>query len=230
MIVSAQSVSYTRLAHSLGAMRMRFRLLLSLVSMSILLPTLAQTPPPILQITVERVKPGAEADYGRIEERLKDVCIKMSCPNAYLALESVEGPKEVWWLVMYGSEDDVERVAAEYAANEQLLKEMSALNALKKNITYAPISHMTTRQGAPWPWRIGAELFAVIAPVEDFSHPGVFESKDGARFAIVSAATRAAADAEAAALGTAARVFATRPEWSKPDDAWVDANPQLWSQ
>jgi hypothetical protein len=211
------------------------------IAMTTLSPAAAQSPPPILQITIERIRPGGEAEYGRIEERLKDVCVRMGCPNAYLALETVSTPKEVWWLVMYESHADVERVAAAYAANEPLLKEMTALNALKKDIVDPPIGHMTARCGNESPqWQVGGEPFAVIATGADAAGAdagradaagsAVFESDSGARFSIVSAATRAAADAAAARLGARARVFATRPEWSKPDEAWVARNPRLWSR
>ena len=182
-----------------------------------LLPVAAQAPPPILQITIERIRPGGEVEYGRIEERLKDVCVRMGCPNAYLALEALSTPKEVWWLVMYESQADVERVAAAYAANEPLLKEMTALNALKKDIVDAPIGHMTVRCGGAAPgWQVGGEPFAVIATGADAVGDAVFASASGARSGMVSAATRSDADAAAARLGGSARVFATRPEWSKP--------------
>jgi hypothetical protein len=186
--------------------------------------------PSILQITLERIEPGRESEYGRIEEQLKQTCVRMGCPNAYLALESVSAPKEVWWLVMYESQADVERVAAAYAANEPLLKEMAALAALKKGLAAAPIEHMTKRLGAAAAWRVGAEPFAVIATAVEAPGVAAFESADGARFAIVAAATRADADSVAARLGAGAGVFAVRPEWSKPDEAWAAANPRLWQR
>jgi hypothetical protein len=199
-------------------------------------PGAAQAPPPILQITIERITPGGEAEYGRIEERLKDVCVRMGCPNPYLALETVSTPKEVWWLVMYESHADVERVAAAYAANEPLLKEMMALNALKKDLVDPPIGHMTARRGGESAaWQVGGAPFAVIATGADTARADmagsvVFESDSGACFSIASAATRAAADAAAARFGTRARVFTARPEWSKPDEAWVAWNPRLWGR
>ena len=194
--------------------------------MTTLSPALAQ--PPILQITIERIKPGAEAEYGRIEERLKETCVRMGCPNAYLALESAATPKEVWWLVMYESQADAERVAAAYAANEPLRKEMAALGAVKENIADAPIAHMTERRGAATSWAVGAEPFALIAMGPGTAGAATFESKNGERFAIASAETRADAEAAAARLG--ARVFVMRPEWSKPDASWVAANPRLWAR
>lgn len=202
------------------------RTALLLFAMAALSPVLAQ--PPILQITIERINPGGEAEYGRIEERLKETCVRMGCPNAYLALESAAAPKEVWWLVTYEAQADVDRVAAAYAANEPLLTAMTALNMLKKDTTTAPIGYMTRRGGSPSSWRVGAEPFVVIATGADAVGAAVFESDGGVRFVIAAAASRSDADAVAARLGATARVFATRPEWSKPDEAWVTANPRLW--
>jgi hypothetical protein len=208
---------------------MKTRLLL--LAMLTPLSAAAQAPPPILQITIESIRPGGEVEYGRVEERLKEVCVRLNCPNAYLALESVSPPKEVWWFVMYESQAQVKGVAAAYAANEPLLKEMAALNAFKKDIVDPPIGHMAMhREGESPAWQIGSDPFVVIATSADVVGSAVFESASGARFAIVSASTRAAADAAAMRLGADARVFAVRPEWSKPDKAWVARNPQLWGR
>src|SRR5690606_28315617 len=49
-----------------------------------------------------------EARYGALEECMAEACGRLGCPNAYLALESVDGPKEVWWIVDYA--DDADRV------------------------------------------------------------------------------------------------------------------------
>lgn len=204
------------------------RTTLLLIAMTTLHTAFAQ--PPILQITIERIEPGGEAEYARVEELLKETCVRLHCPNAYLALESVGAPKEIWWLVTYDSQGDVERVAAEYAANEPLLNEMAALTALKKDIAAAQASLMTRRQGDAAAWGIGAEPFAVIATGVSASGVPVFESEDGALFAIAGAASRTDAEASAARLGPSARIFTIRPEWSKPEASWVDANPRFWNR
>jgi hypothetical protein len=200
-----------------------------LAAMTALMPAFAQAPP-ILQITIERVKAGAERDYDGIERALKEVCVRLECPNAYLALESVATPKEVWWLVAYASSSDVERVGAAYAANEQLLREMMALNTRKAGLTEPPIAHVTTYRDGSSSWRMGGERFAVVSSGPDGGAGAVFEAPAGVRFAIAFVAARADADALVRKLGGGARVFATRPEWSKPDDAWIAANPRLWGR
>jgi hypothetical protein len=193
----------------------------------------AQEPPPILQITIERIKPGGEAEYGVIEERLAEVCARLGCPNAYLAQLSVDEPKEVWWFVMYPSQADIDRVAQAYEQNQPLLKAMRELAALKKDITDEPIAYFTSYRadlsGDPT-WRVGSEAFTVIATAPDLSRGAVFEAPDGTRFEIVTETKHADASSAAARLGPTARVFEVRPTWSKPDDAWKAANPELWGR
>jgi hypothetical protein len=191
----------------------------------------AQEPPPILQITIERIKPGALGEYGAIEERLAEVCDRLACPNSYLALLSADEPKEVWWLVMYPSQAEVDRVARAYEQNQPLLSAMRELAALKKDITEEPIAYFTsyrTDLSDESPWRIGSDAITVIATGTDLAVGATFEAADGKRFAISSAATTASASVAAEGLGSTARIFEVRPSWSKPDDAWVARNSELW--
>lgn len=187
--------------------------------------------PPILQITIERVAAGRESEYGRIEERLREACLRLGCPNNYLALEWVGEPTEVWWFVPYSSQADVDRVAQAYARNESLTTALRELGALKKEIAETTGTWMTNQRtnfGADVPWRVGATPFAVVG-TSPASGPGpVFEAPDGARFMAIAAATLAEANAVAGRSGPSARVFAVRPEWSNPDSAWIAANPELW--
>jgi hypothetical protein len=195
------------------------------------LPVFAQQPPAILQLTIERLEPGGESKYGDIERRLLELCTRLGCPNAYLALEALAEPKEVWWFVMYQSAADIERVANAYAANQPLLDGLRELQALKQGISAVTLERTTKLHaglGDAAPWRVGSEPFAVIATSTNARRGAVFAAPDGMRFWIVSAPTRGAAEAAAAELGGSARVFEARPEWSKPETAWIAANPELW--
>jgi predicted methyltransferase len=190
--------------------------------------------PAALHITTERITPGREAEYGAIEEHLADACARLGCPNDYLALESEGSPKEVWWLVPYAQEADVDRVAAAYAANEPLLAELRAGTAAKKGTADEPASVLATIRpelGAPLPWRVGMDELVVIAEALAATAPAsVFEAQDGRRFALTTAASRAEAHAIAARFGGRARVMSVRPSWSRPAAQWVAANPTLWSR
>jgi hypothetical protein len=192
-------------------------------------PTLAEDAPPIVQITIERIEPGKESEYDAIEEELANVCARLGCPNSYLALLSVDAPKEVWWFVSYSSDAEVARVAAAYASNQPLLDALRVGAAKKSGIAAAPSEHMTKHRpdlsdGSPW--RIGTTRFAAIAPTVGTG--AVFESADETRFTIAAASTRAAAAKAAARLGPSARVFEVRPTWSRPAREWTAANAELW--
>ncbi|HZF29403.1 MAG TPA: hypothetical protein VE907_09815 [Gammaproteobacteria bacterium] len=212
----------------------------------------ADRTPSILQIVIEHIEPGREADYSAIEERLAEICVRLSAPNSYLALESVDAPTRVVWLNMYASQEDVDRVARAYARNEPLLAELGAAAAQKKGVAATDADLMMARKpsvAGDAPWRVGAAPFAAIAmdgvsaaiagrelrPIaETLNVPAVpaavFETEDGRRFVIGWASTREQANAVASKLGPSARVFAVHPSWSKPADEWVAANPELWAR
>jgi hypothetical protein len=195
----------------------------------------AQPPPPILQIVQERLNPGVEQTYGKIEEQLARLCARMKCPNRYLALASETLPREVWWLNMYDSQADVDRVAQGYASRPDLTEAMNELAQGKKGLTSEPIDLMTTLQtdlSDASPWRIGELRFAVILEMRTPAKSSgvVFQAPDGRAFVFGAASNRAKADQLTSALGREARVFEVQPQWSFPHDAWVERNPELWKR
>jgi hypothetical protein len=97
-----------------------------------------------------------------------------------------------------------------------------------------PLVNLMTRQRRDLsdasPWLVGILPFAVIADGDAAAGHGgtVFELPDESRLAFISAANSEDAIAIAAALGTGAKPYAVRAEWSKPAAAWIIANPALW--
>ena len=175
----------------------------------------------------------AEIKYGKIEEELARLCTRMDSPNRYLALASVNLPREVWWLNMYASQADVDRVTEGYARNTALSAAMRQLAQGKQGLTTDPIDIMTTFRpdlSDSSPWRIGELPYAVImeTPVPSKAAGAVFQSPQGGAFVFAAARSRKEADRLAAALGRDARVLMVRPEWSRPYDNWVSLNPRLW--
>jgi hypothetical protein len=143
--------------------------------------------------------------------------------------------------VMYESQAEVDRVAAAYANDAAMLRELETLSAQKRAFTNEPVSRLAALRpelGDAAAWRIGELPFAVIAAHDGAAaHDGtapragaVYDAPDGTRFAVAAAATRAEADMAAAALGTGARVLRVRPAWSKPADTWRAANSALWAE
>jgi len=94
------------------------------VAIGILLavPLMAQErPSQILQIYRDSLKGGSEATYKAIEEDAARICADLKCPHPHLAIESLTGPKEVWWLNAFASEAEKQRVVSDYANNRPLM-------------------------------------------------------------------------------------------------------------
>ena len=192
-----------------------------------------QSPPPLLQIVTERLRPGAEDAYAAIEEQLLHACRTLNAPNRYLALVSVDQPTEVWWLNMYDSYAEVDRIAAAYASNTTLMTALQELSAKKSGLTEPPVDRMTCLRSdlsGRETWQIGELQFAVVREVlTPAATPGaVFQWPDGRACSLIAAPDLESAKQQATRLGDGARIFEVEPSWSLPHDAWVRRNPKLW--
>jgi dienelactone hydrolase len=198
-----------------------------------------EAPPALVQLLQERLKPGVETEYSRMEEAVAGVCARMKCPNPYLALESVAGPREVWWLNAYASEADRARVGSEYERETERLAAMRAAARGKEALVQTSASFVATHRpdsGPPCAWRMaGARFFVVViesggasgAPPET-PRGCLFEPPGGARFVITPVATRAEAERRAAGAGARAKILAIRPAWSLPAASWIEADRAFW--
>jgi len=188
-------------------------------------------PPAILQVYREPLKSGVRAEYDRIESDTARQCTQLRCPHAYLGLESLTGPKEVWWFNGYDSDADRKQVAEAWAASTEVLA-LLGRNAKKKAALVGKAVESLARFRADLsggdPWRLGRGRFLVIwsgtgTPALEGT---VYETDDRARLVLVSARSRE--EAEAVAAASKARVFEVRPSWSHADEAWIAADPELW--
>jgi len=187
----------------------------------------------ILQVVREPLKTGAEAAYREIEDETARLCVELNCPHPHLALESLTGPTEVWWLNEFASDADRHRVESEYAKNRPLMAALERNSARKQQVTgpfvntYA-IYRPDVSRGAAWTVA-GARFLAIVMTRETLQAEGsAFEAPDGMRFVMKPVRTRGEADANAGALGRDARVFAVRPYWGLPAAEWVAADPDFW--
>jgi hypothetical protein len=192
-----------------------------------------ERPPNLLQIFREPLKPGAEAEYKTVEDDTARVCAELNCPHPHLAIESLSGPKEVWWLNGFESDAERQRVEEDYAKNRPLMAALERNSKRKQLVTGPPVnvyaryrselSHGDT-------WKLAGTRFLVIAVTrQDAAADGsIFDAPDGVRFIFRPAGTRELADAEAARLGQDARVFAVRPDWGLPALEWIEADPEFW--
>jgi hypothetical protein len=94
-------------------------------------------PPAILQIYRDPVKPSKMAEYSRIESEAAQACARAST-WPYLAIQSITGPQEVWFISGFDSYVAMERSAEPFARNASLSAELNRLLEAKANLVAEP--------------------------------------------------------------------------------------------
>lgn len=190
-------------------------------------------PPAFLLIYREPLKPGREASYRKIETETAQLAVRLGCPHPYLAPESLDWLKEIWWLNGFDSLDDQKRVGQAYAANAPWMKALNR-NVVRKSKLTLPTIGETTRyrqdpsRGSRWTLGEGRFLVIGISHGEPRTTGTVFEADDGARVVIRSAKSSNEARALARSAGSEARVFAVRPDISFASQEWSARDPSFW--
>ncbi len=103
--------------------------------------------------------------YREIEGEIARDCIEPGFPHSYLALESLTGPKEVWFLNGWVSADEQKQVADEYAKNTPLDKALDRNVKRKASLIFEHMEvfanyHLHLGRGALW--SMGRGRFLVI--------------------------------------------------------------------
>lgn len=192
-----------------------------------------ERPPQILQIYRDSVKEGGEAAYKAIEEDAARICADLRFPHPHLAIESLTGPKEVWWLNAFESEAERKQVTVDYAKNPALVAALEGIAKRKENVTGTPVNVVAgyradLSRGFLWN-PSGARFVVVTVTNEDLRIEGAFfEAPDGTQFILRPVGTRSEAEVLAKATGAETTVFAVRPYWGMPAKEWIDADPEFW--
>ncbi len=208
-----------------------FRLIVfTLLALGAVMTTEEQTPR-FLLIVREQLRPGMEGAYNKNELELAAACATLKCPHPYLALASVAGPKEVWWVNAFASQEEKDQLDSAYARNEPLMATLRPLATRKERYREQLTTTMTKYRpdlsdGAVW--RVAGARFFVISITQQKAAGAVFESSDGERFVVASTDTRASADRIAAEAGPESKILAVQPQWSFPAEAWIAADPDFW--
>ena len=190
--------------------------------------------PHSLLIVRERLRPGSQAAYAKNELEIAAVCATLKCPHPYLALASVAGPEEVWWLNAFASPDQKDQLEPSYARNEPLMARLRPLGKRKEGYREALTTTLMKYRpdlssGASW--RVEGARFVVVkvSPGPREAVGPVFEAADGQRFLVALADSRPAAERIAARAGAGSLVLAVQPQWSFPAEAWIAADPDFWT-
>jgi len=192
-----------------------------------------ERPPRILQIYRDSVKEGGEAAYKAIEEDAARICADLRFPHPHVAIESLTGPKEVWWLNAFESEAERQQVTVDYAKNPALVAALEGIAKRKEEVTGTPVNFFAgyradLSRGFLWN-PSGARWIVVTVTKRDPQLEGaVFEAPDGTRFLLRPVGTRSEAEVLAKSAGVETTVFAVRPYWGMPGKEWIDADPKFW--
>ncbi len=111
-------------------MRLKALILLAAFVLAVAAPAYSQSAPaPLLQIIREEVKVGRAAAHEKIEAGWPRAFAKASWPYSYVALDSVTGPREAWFVARWKSFADYEKSLAEESASAVLQAQLQALSA-----------------------------------------------------------------------------------------------------
>jgi hypothetical protein len=210
------------------------RRLIPIATLVMQMPAHAQ-PPQILFIAREYWLPGHEADLTRIETHAAKVCIGMGVPHPYLGIESVTGPKEVWYINGLTSNEEFREVNEAYSKNRELTAAMARFARER-----AAFESQPARQGAALyradlslgvEWQMGMDRYLVILVTKNAAagNGAVFVNEEDEQFVVSSAKTLASAKQVQSVAGPKAKIFVVRPEFSMPAAEWVANEPAFWT-
>jgi hypothetical protein len=74
--------------------------------------------------------------YLQIEEAAARFCAQAHCPNPYVAITSITGPTEVWWINGVDSMETLEKVWNDYAANQEIKQELDRVAFNKADLAF----------------------------------------------------------------------------------------------
>lgn len=180
--------------------------------------------PPLLLIVRERINPGGQVAYDRIESEIRRACQRWGGPNAYVALTVMAAPSEVWWLTAWSSREELDHAGALYAANPALSARLAALNGRKRALTGEPATVLAQAVGAA-PYTLAGARYVTVTPVgpRSATERPLYDLPDGRAIAVEPSAVRPPRLAPDSVL------LAIQPRWSLPPDALVSADPGFWA-
>jgi hypothetical protein len=80
------------------------------------------------------------AKVVQIEEAAARFCAQANCPNPYLALTSLTGPDEAWWINGFDSVDTMEKVRQSYASNTEITQRLNDVAEQKADLVFPSVN------------------------------------------------------------------------------------------
>jgi hypothetical protein len=101
---------------------------------------LGQGPAPrFMYVYRDSLRSGVDSAYRAIENDGAQICVDLRCPNPYIALESLGGIHEAWWINMFASAADTARVAKVYATDSALARALGDVAKRKAALIGTPV-------------------------------------------------------------------------------------------
>lgn len=149
-------------------MRQIFKIMATVFAIQLLMniPAMAQSAARILLIAREPLKPGAEAEFDRVESETATLAAKRGCPHPYLALQPLSGAKnEVRWFSGFDSQDELNLVAKAYKTNPAWNAALTKNQKCKDPLTGKVIERLVDLepQADSQPWAVGRTRYVVVA-------------------------------------------------------------------
>jgi hypothetical protein len=190
-------------------------------------------PPALVEVYRDSLLGNASLDvYRSNADDAAALCRKWICPHPYLGIETVSGPPEVWFLNFFITADDTARVGRLYAEKREMSQALAQQVARNKSLVISSNVFADFEETPTAEWEPRGSRFVVVARPGSaaIEHSAWYRSRSGSSFSFAFVRTRGAADSVAHAIGTTARVFAIRQQWSQPDPAWIRADPAFWGE
>jgi hypothetical protein len=189
-------------------------LILLALMLGVNMASMAQArPPQILEIYRDYLKPEAVAANRRLENRAEHLCRTLDFRHSYLTIESVSGPKEMWYFNGFESQAEVEKLRREYGRNTTLAAALADIvqrkAAFKRAESTDEFAHYRSDLSRGKPWIIGRGQFLLIVFFngKPSLNGTVFEMEDGGRMLVRTTHSSAEARALARSAGSTANVF-----------------------
>lgn len=194
----------------------------------------ARAQPNLAQIVRESINPGNEGAYKAIEDESAQACADLGCPHPYLALEPVNGAKEIWWFNFFASETERQQVTRDYTENVPLMEVLMRNSARKSKLTGEVVDLVLTYRAdrsREERWDLSELRFIVVTVGNDSTEleGSIFEAPDGTYLVLQPASTREEAECLAAQQPQSATLLAVRPWWGMPAREWIEADRDFWA-
>jgi hypothetical protein len=213
----------------------KFLLVIAVISCP-LLPSLVrgqESAPRFLYFYRDSLKSGVDSVYRVIENDGAQICADHRCPNPYVALESLNGPHEVWWLNTFATTADTARVAKRYATDRALATALGEIAKRKAALIGTPLQGFAMYRrdlSRDATWSLDGARFVIVTVTRDRRRGdgSAWMTADSTLYILRPA--HSLREAQTLVSGAAGRIFAVRPNWSMPAPKWARADPDFWRE